>query len=761
MNATRKSFALILVYSIFAAQSAMAFSGENSTLPLPTSGNVTLSLAEYNKLVDLAAKWTKKREQPPVPYTLKHAELKLRVGSESVLGTVLLDGEVFSRNATKVPLTTGMTILNAQQQGKNLPLLQEGSSATAVLPGQSDFSIALDTGLPLAIEVGRASFALPVPAAGSVRLSLAIPGDHTLVRISPGLITSRISEKGQTVVEAALVPGQVANIWWATREIAAPVAPKEVRFLSDVKTLVSVSEGDLKLAALAEATVVQGEPNEFSLSVPANFDITDVTGSTVESSEVDGSTLIIHLSAGNQKSHQFLISMERALSDGKADVPFVSFKNAQRETGEVLVEAAGAMELTAKEGGSLKRMDVKEVNPYLRSLSHSPLQAAFRFHRQPTEAPTLALNWTRFPDSTVLAAVAERAEVTTLVTTEGRSLTEVKLTIKNQAQPFMKVNLPQDATILSADVGGEKVKPVQGTDGNRVPLLRPNFHPTDAYTVSYVFMHSGTPFAKKGGSEISLPSMDVPINILEWEVFLPEQYKVKNFGGDAIAENLLPPVRGDNLQMDRLEAFAQLTPGAASPLPAGSIAGTVVDPSGAVIAGATVKVTNMENGVSRTATSDSSGAWVVTGVPAGTIQVNVMKQGFRTFVARISHDGVNSRRLDSKLNVGMASETVEVTSSAPLIDANNSQLTYTYSANGVGGGIGSGSGAVMGGPVHRDKKEPLAQNQASANVYNLQKRVAGVLPVRVDVPRAGASYRFARALVLDEETKLSFSYKTK
>jgi len=36
-----------------------------------------------------------------------------------------------------------------------------------------------------------------------------------------------------------------------------------------------------------------------------------------------------------------------------------------------------------------------------------------------------------------------------------------------------------------------------------------------------------------------------------------------------------------------------------------------------------------------------------------------------------------------------------------------------------------------------------------------------VLPVRVDVPRAGTSYRFARALVLDEETKVTFNYKSK
>ena len=167
-------------------------------------------------------------------------------------------------------------------------------------------------------------------------------------------------------------------------------------------------------------------------------------------------------------------------------------------------------------------MDVKETNPYLRSLAHFPPQAAFRYHRQPNEAPSLVLSWVRFPDSSVLAAVAESAEITTMVTTEGRSLTEIKLSVKNQAQPFLKLTLPAGATILTADVAGEKVKPVQGSDGNRVPLLRPGFRPAGAYTVSFVFLHSGTAFAKKGSSEIALPSMDLPINMLQWEVFLPE-----------------------------------------------------------------------------------------------------------------------------------------------------------------------------------------------------------------------------------------------
>jgi hypothetical protein len=46
------------------------------------------------------------------------------------------------------------------------------------------------------------------------------------------------------------------------------------------------------------------------------------------------------------------------------------------------------------------------------------------------------------------------------------------------------------------------------------------------------------------------------------------------------------------------------------------------------------------------------------------------------------------------------------------------------------------------------------------NVGNLQQRVAGVLPVRVDVPRTGNSYRFVRPLVLAEETRLTFSYNS-
>lgn len=744
---------------------------QKTVLPLPDSGNVTLPLDEYNRLVELAAKTPKKPDAPPLSFAIKRAELKLHVENDSALGSIQLEGELFKKGVIRIPLTSGITILDARQENKPLPLQQENGVQTAVLTGPSDFSITLNAGMPLRIEAGRATLNLPVPSAGSVQLTLVLPGENTFANISPGLITDRRSESGHTTIEATLVPGQSANLWWARRETQVAVVPHEVRFLSDVKTLVSVSEADLRIAALADITVVQGDPTQFEVEIPEGYEVTGVTGPSLDSNETQAGVLTLKVRSASARSHEFLISMERSITDSRASAPFVSFKNTQRETGEVLIEGAGTMELTATEGGGLKRMDVRETNPYLRSLAHYPPQAAFRFHRQTDETPTLALAWTRFPDSSVLAAIAENAEVTTLVTSEGRSLTEIKLTVKNQAQPFLKVALPAGATILSADVAGEKVKPVTGPDGDRVPLLRSGFRPTGAYEISFVIMHAGTPFAKKGGSELSLPRMDVPINLLQWEVFLPEQYKVKDFGGDVLAANLVPTTFESDKEVAEYGAAIAAprgtgggigsgraggvvggifnNSGANGVMLPGQLGGVVTDPSGAVAPNAHVTVTNTDTGFSSSTVTDSSGRWLISNFPAGRVHATVETRGFKTEARDMAYDSNQPLNYSTTLQLGAASEQVEVSAEAPTA---NEDSRLSTSINGR-------NYAQLQQLESNAKRQE--QNAASANVMNLQRRVAGVLPVAIEVPRTGTSFQFVRPLVLDEETKVTFSYKTK
>src|SRR5258708_20367556 len=62
------------------------------------------------------------------------------------------------------------------------------------------------------------------------------------------------------------------------------------------------------------------------------------------------------------------------------------------------------------------------------------------------------------------------------------------------------------------------------------------------------------------------------------------------------------------------------------------IHGVVQDMSGAAVAGASVKATQTETGLTRTATSEADGGYVLTNLPLGPYSVEVTKDGFTTAV---------------------------------------------------------------------------------------------------------------------------------
>jgi hypothetical protein len=715
------------------------------SIPAPGStGTVTLSLAEYNRLSELAARKPKTTDTPPLPFVLSRAVFKLRVEDQSLTGVVDIDGALLEKGSSKVPLTTGLTILEAKQSSNPLPLMQEGQTHAAILNGPGPFSVSLKVASALTVEAGRASFIVPVPSASSSLLTLDLPGSHANVRVEPGLITSRKTENGHTIIEATLEPGKPARVWWTTREIAAPVAQREVRFLSDIKSVVSVGDSQMRIAALGDVAVIQGEAAEFRMPLPTGFELTEASGSTLESSEIQSGVLILRVREPNKRNHQFLIAIERANKDTKVDAPLLSFSGAQHETGELLVEGVGSMELTPTESGGLRRMDVRETGAIARSLARFPLQAAFRYNRRAGDTPKLQLEWTQFPDSSVLSAVAERATITTLINVEGKSLTEVTLRVRNHAQPFVKVELPPGAQLLSAEVEGERVKPVLGADGSRVPLLRAGFNPSGAYTVSFVYSNSGTRFAKSGACEIGLPKLDIPVNFLTWEISLPDRLEVRQFGGNALAAELFPAAAqsvslegGDDFNEKDSIAWSQ-TGIELDRLEAGQVGGIIVDPAGGVVPGARVTVLNKQTGASLTTESDGEGRWVVSGVQPGPVSVTVSRPGFSSFQQELAVNSSRPVRLGTTLSVASVSATVTVTGGAESSERESKRIDDQV------------------------RKQQLFQLTApSQNVFNLQRRVAGILPVHVDVPRAGKSYRFVRPLVLEEETRITFQYKSK
>ncbi len=107
----------------------------------------------------------------------------------------------------------------------------------------------------------------------------------------------------------------------------------------------------------------------------------------------------------------------------------------------------------------------------------------------------------------------------------------------------------------------------------------------------------------------------------------------------------------------------------------GRILGRTADSSGAVVANVQVTLINQATGVSRDATTNSSGDYVFVEVVPGTYEVDFAAQGFKKNVQKDIIVDVNQVvTLNSTLQVGTTQETVEVTSEAPQVDTTSTQL---------------------------------------------------------------------------------------
>src|SRR5205085_295181 len=110
----------------------------------------------------------------------------------------------------------------------------------------------------------------------------------------------------------------------------------------------------------------------------------------------------------------------------------------------------------------------------------------------------------------------------------------------------------------------------------------------------------------------------------------------------------------------------------------GAISGTVTDPSGAVIAGATIKVTNVNTGIVSTYTTNGAGLYNATSLNPGVYNVQAEARGFRPAAANGISLEVNANpRVSLTLTVGESSQVIEVTSEAPILQTQQSDLGQT------------------------------------------------------------------------------------
>ena len=130
-----------------------------------------------------------------------------------------------------------------------------------------------------------------------------------------------------------------------------------------------------------------------------------------------------------------------------------------------------------------------------------------------------------------------------------------------------------------------------------------------------------------------------------------------------------------------LIAIVLCAPWARAQQAAGSITGTVTDPSGAAVPNATVTVRDVDRSTSWTTKTNSDGVYDFPQIAVGNVEVKVEANGFSTQVHPAFDLILNQvARVDFQMKVGEVSQTVEVTTTPPLLQTDSTQVSTLINA---------------------------------------------------------------------------------
>ena len=106
-----------------------------------------------------------------------------------------------------------------------------------------------------------------------------------------------------------------------------------------------------------------------------------------------------------------------------------------------------------------------------------------------------------------------------------------------------------------------------------------------------------------------------------------------------------------------------------------TVTGQVIDPSGAGVPGAAVSARNVQTGLERHTVTAETGNYTIPLLPVGTYEISAVKDGFKKDVQTSVVLQVDQRaRIDFQLQVGAASESIQVTAEVPLTQTETSSV---------------------------------------------------------------------------------------
>ncbi len=200
----------------------------------------------------------------------------------------------------------------------------------------------------------------------------------------------------------------------------------------------------------------------------------------------------------------------------------------------------------------------------------------------------------------------------------------------------------------------------------------------------------------------------------------------------------------------------------------GSVVGTVTDSAGAVLAGTTVKVTDLGTGEVRTATTDGQGNYQLLSLQPGEFKLEVDAAGFKHYArSPIDVRVGEAARANVTMEIGAQSESVVVTTAAPIMQTDSASLGQVVEGEAVqtlplnGRNVLALVALVPGVvPQGASSSNLSGQNVFAAGNYQIDGGNANQGSILVDGSPVNVSYGNAAELVMDQDVVREFNVQT-
>ncbi|MCG2711421.1 MAG: hypothetical protein L6416_03745, partial [Candidatus Omnitrophica bacterium] len=250
----------------------------------------------------------------------------------------------------------------------------------------------------------------------------------------------------------------------------------EPRVVADIFTFLSVGEGLMLVNSAVIFDILFAGVDQFEIALPVDVSGVDITGKGIKAKEdrieersVNGEKkkikiYTVSLHSKVKGKYNLYCAYEKVLKNlsGKTEMPSFQIMGVERQTGSIAIGPRANVEIELVNIDGANQVDVKELPQDKLAGLDIPILHALKYVRYPYN---VALDIKKHEDVSVLVAVVESANITTVLGKDGQIIVNAKYQIKNRAKQYLDIILPEKAEIWSTFVDGKAVKPAKTEEG--------------------------------------------------------------------------------------------------------------------------------------------------------------------------------------------------------------------------------------------------------------------------------------------------------